>query len=372
MTEAFSPRDEADVAELVASTSGPLELIAGGSKRAIGRPIDAPQLDLTRLSGVVDYQPDELVMTALAATPLAQVEELLATRGQRLVFEPPPLEVLLDTRAAATLGGTLAANACGSRRFAAGAARDHFLGFRAVNGRGERFKAGGRVVKNVTGYDLPKLLAGSWGTLAVLTEVTVRVHPMPEFQHSVVMAELDVEQAARILARALALPCEVSGAAFIPGLGVCLRLEGFEASVIARTRQLTEALAKEDHALLPQSESVALWQRISGVTALCDMPIVWRIALPPKDLPRLVRALAPERYLVDWGGGLLWVGASEPNAAGIRGALQGGHATLIKAPAAVRTSTAVFEPLPAALANLAARLKAAFDPADRFNPGRMR
>ena len=371
MTQPLRPRDEADLAELIASTRGPLEPVAGGSKRAIGRPVDAQRLDLALLSGVVDYEPDELVLTAAAATPLAEVEALLAARGQRLVFEPPQLEALLDVRAAPTLGGTLAANACGSRRFAVGAARDHFLGFRAVNGRGERFKAGGRVVKNVTGYDLPKLLAGSWGTLAVLTEVSVRVHPMPECQHTLLVPTAEVEHAARMLARSVALPCEVTGAAFVPGRGVCLRLEGFETSVKARAQQLLEALGQPQHTRLQQADSAALWRQISGVSTLADMPIVWRIALPPADLPRLLRALAPARYLVDWAGGLLWVGAAEANGADVRDALQAGHATLIKAPPSVRANTAVFGPLPAPLASLAARLKAAFDPAGRLNPGRM-
>jgi glycolate oxidase FAD binding subunit len=372
VTAALRPRDEADLAEIIATTRGPLEPLAGGSKRAIGRPIEARVLDLTDLNGIVCYEPDELVLSARAATPLAEVERLLAGCGQRLAFEPPPLDALLGTRAAATLGGTLAANASGSRRFAAGAARDHFLGFRAVNGRGERFKAGGRVVKNVTGYDLPKLLAGSWGTLAVLTEVTVRVHAAPECEHTLVLPADDAERAAQIFTRVLALPCEVSGAAFEPGRGVCLRLEGFETSVLARSERLLDVLGRPDHDLVSGSDSGALWRQIAGAAAVASAPLVWRLSLPPADVSRVVRALAPERYLIDWGGGLLWVGAAEVDADTVRGALKSGHATLIKAPASVRAATAVFPPLPAALALLAARLKAAFDPADRLNPGRMR
>ena len=176
----LAPRDEADLAELVAATRAPLEPVAGGSKRCVGRPVAAEALDLSALRGILDYEPRELVLTARAATPLEEIEGALAAHSQRLAFEPPDWTRLLATRGRPTLGGTLAANASGSRRITAGAARDHFLGLRAVSGRAERFKAGGRVVKNVTGYDLPKLLAGSWGTLAVLTEVTVRVHPAPE------------------------------------------------------------------------------------------------------------------------------------------------------------------------------------------------
>jgi glycolate oxidase FAD binding subunit len=371
MTEALHPRDEADVAEIIAGSSGPLELLGGGSKRSIGRPFDARVLGLGALRGILDYDPGELVLTARAATPLAEVEQLLAARDQRLAFEPPPLEGLLGTGDAATLGGTLAANASGPRRFAAGAARDHFLGFRAVNGRGEAFKAGGRVVKNVTGYDLPKLLAGSWGTLAVLTEVTVRVQPASESEQTLVLPAAQAEAASEIFARSLALPCEVSGAAFEPGRGVCLRLEGFEASVAARMRRLLDAFGSPEHALLAGSESRARWRQIAAVEALAGSPIVWRLSVPPTEAARIVRALAAERYLIDWGGGLVWIGASEAHTVHVRGILKMGHATLIKAPAHVRAQTAVFPPLPTALAALAARLKAAFDPADRLNPGRM-
>ena len=171
------PRDAADAADIVAGAQRPLEPVGGGSKRAIGRPIEADLLDLGELAGIVTYEPAELVLTAQAATPLATLDAALATHAQRLAFEPPDFGTLLGVRGEQTIGGVLAANLAGSRRVAAGAARDHFLGFNAVSGRGEQFKAGGKVVKNVTGYDLPKLLAGSWGTLAVLTDVTLRVTP---------------------------------------------------------------------------------------------------------------------------------------------------------------------------------------------------
>lgn len=371
MSDTLQPRDEADLAEIIATATQPLEPLAGGSKRPIGRPVAARALQLSALSGIIDYQPDELVLTARAATPLTEIERALGERGQRLAFEPPQLGALLGAAGEPTLGGTLAANSSGSRRFAAGAARDHFLGFRAVSGRGERFKGGGRVVKNVTGYDLPKLLAGSWGTLAVLTEVTVRVHPAPECTRTLLFAAGTVEQAAQIFRRALAIPCDVSGAAFEPGRGVALRLEGFEPSVQSRGAQLLDALGRPEHAELAAEEAHRFWQQTGGGAVLADERIVWRLSVPPQECARIVRALAPERYLVDWGGGLLWIGAQEADAARVRGALSSGHALLIKAPPEVRAATAVFQPLPAPLAALTARLKAAFDPSERLNPGRM-
>ena len=371
----LKPRDEAEVAEIIAATRGPLEPIAGGTKRAIGRPVEAETLELGALRGILDYEPEELVITARAATPLAEVEAALREHRQRLAFEPPDWTALLGTHAGATLGGVIAANASGSRRLAAGAARDHFLGFRAVSGRGERFQAGGRVVKNVTGYDLPKLLAGSWGTLAVLTEVTVRVHPLPECERTLVLAAHGAGEALRLMSTALGSPCEVSSAAFAPRLGVALRLEGFAPSVAARSRALEEALSPEagvaDRYWLEEEASSRLWHEVGGAQSLARYPIVWRLSIAPSDALRLLERIEAEDYLIDWGGGLVWIAASQADPGRVRRALEGGHATLFKASREVRAAIPVFEPLSAALAALTARVKASFDPACRLNPGRM-
>src|SRR5438874_2349729 len=204
----FVPSDLSELREAVAealAAEEPLELVAGGSKRALGRPVQsAHTLDLSRLSGIRDYAPSELVLTAGAATPLAEIERVLAEHGQMLAFEPPGWGGLLGVEdASPTLGGVLACNLSGSRRIKAGAARDHFLGFRAVSGRGEIFKAGGKVVKNVTGYDLCKLMAGSHGTLAALEEVTIKVLPRPEIEATVMLAGIAPETAPRVMAAAL-------------------------------------------------------------------------------------------------------------------------------------------------------------------------
>src|SRR5438045_4268573 len=181
----LTPTDIDELREAVAealAAEEPLEVVGGGSKRRLGRPLQtAHTLELSRLSGIRDYAPSELVLTAGAATPLAEIERALSEHNQMLAFEPPGWGGLLGVEdAAPTLGGILACNLSGPRRIKAGAARDHFLGFSAVSGRGEIFKAGGKVVKNVTGYDLPKLMAGSYGTLAALEEATVKVLPQPE------------------------------------------------------------------------------------------------------------------------------------------------------------------------------------------------
>jgi len=369
--ELLRPRDAVDVAEILATHPRVLEPVGSGSKRAIGRPMDADYLDLSALTGILQYEPAELVLTARAATPLSAIEAALTGHAQRLAFEPPDFGRLLGVRAAQTLGGVLAANLAGSRRVFSGAARDHFLGFNAVSGRGERFKAGGKVVKNVTGYDLPKLLAGSWGTLAVLTEVTIRVAPAPEVERTLIMPGRIVEQAVERLTIALGSPYEVSSAAFDPQVGCLLRLEGFAASVEARTAALLEVLGSPEAAQIEADGSRALWRDIGDAAALADWPIVWRVSVPPSDAARVLAALAPERYLLDWGGGLIWAAYRELDAARVRGAVREGHATLLKAPPTARSTTPVFHPQPPTLAAVAARVKAALDPHNRLNPGRM-
>ncbi len=365
------PGDEAHVAEIIAGATGALEPVAGGTLRSVGKSVAGELLDLSLLSGIVDYEPGELVLTARAATPLAAIESALAEHRQRLAFEPPDWGPLLGSPGRPTIGGVLAANASGSRRVVAGAARDHFLGFRAVSGRGERFKGGGRVVKNVTGYDLPKLLAGSWGTLAVLTEVTVRVNPAPEHERTLLVAESDPVAAIQSMTDALGSRCEVSAAAFVPRSGVALRLEGFVPSVNARATDLVERLGRPQGAWLEGDESRSFWVSVGAARLLAAHPIVWRLSVPPSDAARIIEQLVPEDYFLDWGGGLLWIGCESADADRVRGAVRSGHAFLIKAPAAVRAATAVFHPAPAPLAAVAARLKHAFDPQGRLNPGRM-
>jgi glycolate oxidase FAD binding subunit len=366
----LAPRDAVELAEIIRTHVRPLEPIGLGSKRSIGRPVDADALDLAALDGILAYEPDELVLTARAATPLAVIEAALATHRQRLAFEPPDYGPLLGIECGQTLGGVLATNLAGSRRVTAGAARDHFLGFDAVSGRGEHFKAGGKVVKNVTGYDLPKLIAGSWGTLAVLTEATIRVAPLPEAEITLIVESETPESAVELMTQALGSSCDVSSAAFDPRQGVALRLEGFAASVDARATAL-RALLNAGGTELASSQSLAFWARHGGAHALADWPVVWRISVPPSHAPRVLASLAPERYLLDWGGGLIWAAYGRLDAAQVRGAVREGHATLIKAPATARRETCTFPPPPASLAAVHARIKLAFDPDNRLNPGKL-
>ena len=382
----------------------PVEVVAGATKRGLGRPLQLPRiLDLSRLAGIRDYQPSELVLTAGAATPLDEIEAPLSSAQQMLAFEPPDWTGLfvLPTSAAhqATLGGALACNLSGPRRVKAGAARDHFLGFRGVSGRGEVFKAGGKVVKNVTGYDLCKLMAGSYGTLAALEEVTIKVLPRPETVCTVLLCGLDPVAAVQRLSRALASPHEVSGAAYLaasstaaltPLAGLpavaALRLEGPHPSVVFRRERLLAELASDcESAVLEAEPSAAFWRSIRDVAPLARPTdhALWRVSVAPSRGAELGEAITrglDANWYLDWGGGLLWVavaGAEDGGAAVIRAAMPGadgrgtGHATLIRGSPPLRRAVPVFEPQPPPLARLAARVKASFDPRRILNPGRM-
>jgi glycolate oxidase FAD binding subunit len=366
----LKPASTEELAEILAADERPLEPVGTGSKRAIGRPVEADLLDLSRLTGVVDYRPSELVLTARAATPLAELEALLGENRQRLAFEPPSLARLFGSEAEhQSIGGVLAANLSGSRRIAAGAARDHFLGVTAVNGQGKTFRAGGKVVKNVTGYDLPKLLAGSWGSLAVMSEVTLKVVPEPETELTLIVPDEDPATAVSTLSHALGSAHEVSSAAFDPWRGSALRLEGIAASVAAREQALLEDLGYPEVERLDADASRAYWATTGGAEALADWPVVWRISVPPSDAPRVVEAIAPERYLLDWGGGLVWAAFKSVDSPRVRGALREGHAFLLKAPPDSRPCRQ--QPPSAVLAQVLEKLRQAFDPAGRLNPGRM-
>ena len=398
----FQPADAQELREIIAAAAAErqaMEVVGGGSKRALGRPLQVEHtLDLSALAGIVAYEPSELVLTAGAATPLAEIERALEGASQMLAFEPADWGRLLGgDQGEQTLGGVLACNLSGPRRFKAGAARDHFLGFHAVSGRGETFKAGGKVVKNVTGYDLSKLMAGSYGTLAVLSEVTLKVLPRPEKTRTVLLRGLDEGRAVAAMTAALNSPHEVSGAAHLPaGLTprsqvryvagaaaavTALRVEGPGPSVAFRCAALRRELAQfAESEELHSLNSARFWQEIRDAEPLAAEPggVVWRLSLPPAEAPAVLRRLqgvGDLAFFLDWGGGLLWLavaGAEDGGAVAIRAAHRGnGHATLLRAPASLREAVPVFEPQAPALAALSARVKESFDPLRILNPGRL-
>lgn len=366
----------------------PLELIGHGTKRAIGRPPTTDAiLDLSALAGIALYEPQELVLTAGAGTPLAEIEAALRQSNQRLGFEPPDHAALFGNEPGRqTLGGIVATNLSGSRRLTGGACRDHVLGFSAVSGRGEAFKSGGRVVKNVTGYDLSKLIAGSWGTLAALSQISVKVLPRPEAEATLLLSGLEAGPAVAAIAQALGSPQEVSAACWLPaglagargrgGSVMALRLEGLAGSVrfrAAALRGMFSAAAPVDR--IEAEDSADFWRWIGNAEPLsaATAPLLWKISVPPSAGPAMLAACPGAQGFLDWGGGLVWCAGEAETAPALRAAAQrlGGHATLIRAPEALRRGLDVFEPLSGALGQLTRRVKASFDPEGILNPGRL-
>jgi glycolate oxidase FAD binding subunit len=399
LEKSFRPVSEEQVRDTVAwavSETAPLEIVGHGSKRALGRPMQtAATLDLSDLTGVTLYEPEELVLAAKAGTPLAELEALLAERNQEFQFEPMDYGPLLgEAPGRGTIGGMLSTNLAGPRRLKVGAARDHVLGIRCVTGRGEVIKSGGRVVKNVTGYDLSKGLAGAWGTLGVLTEVTMKVMPRPQTETTIVVAGLDDAAGTEAMAAALGSSAEVASAAHLPEsvrgrvleraftkAATVLRLEGFAPSVDYRFEKLAALLSPYGAVeRLDADLSRRLWREIRDVTPFADgtMRPVWRVSVAPMTGYQLVATLRLKLGVdafYDWQGGLVWLRMEAgPDAEFLRAtikALGGGHATLVRAAPELRDTVPVFEPQPGPLAALSMRLKEQFDPAGILNPGRM-
>ena len=400
-------RDAKDVEQAVreaVASEQPLEIIGHGSKRLIGQPMATNAvLDLSALSAVTSYEPNELIVTVQAGAPLADVQSLIDSKNQQFAFEPVNTAALLGTPELGTIGGMIGAGLAGPRRIKAGGARDHLLGAHAVSGFGDSFKAGGKVVKNVTGYDLCKLLAGSWGTLAVMTEVTLKVMPRPESERTLVLRGLDAIAANRAMTAALGSPFDVSGAAHLPnsafrsevsGLGelgarretlTLLRLEGITVSAAHRAAALAKALAPFGSAqILEDAASAHAWSSIRDVIpfaasgALGGAP-VWRIVCPPAAGGALGERLARDTggdVIYDWGGGLIWAALPprpDAQAGLVRQRVEAafGHATLIRAPEQVRRNVDVFHPQPGGLADLSERVRLSFDPKNILNRGRL-
>jgi len=386
------PGTEAEACERVraaADRAERLRIVGGGTKDGLGRPAqDEATLSARGLTGITLYEPAEMVIGARAGTPLAEVEALLASRNQMLTFEPVDYRGLFGTTGEPTIGAVAAINNSGPRRINAGAARDSLIGVRFINGRGEAIKSGGRVMKNVTGLDLVKLMAGAHGTLGLLTEVTFKVLPVNERVATLVFAGLDDSRAIEALAAALGSPFELTGAAHLPaGLGAAesrtlMRLEGFADSIAYRLGELRRLLKRYGAPeILDGEDGAALWRGVRDASPLAEPrgDALWRISTAPSRGPVVTAAVAariPARWFYDWGGGLIWLATSASGDAGaeaVRATIraQGGHATLVRAPDAVRAAVPVFEPQPEALLRITAGIKAAHDPAAIFNPGRM-
>jgi glycolate oxidase FAD binding subunit len=394
----LAPTDEAGVEAAVADASAkrePLLVSGNGTKSGMLRPVQAARSLSTRnLSGVTLYSPQELIISARAGTPLAEIEAVVAERGQHVIAEPPDFSLLFGSSEPQTIGGIIATNLSGPRRVAWGAMRDHLLGVRAVTGRGETIHSGGRVLKNVTGLDLCKLLAGSHGTLGIITEVTLKVLPAPEAVGTLVLPNLDAMEGVRSLSAALGSPYSVSAAAWLPrdaaarvpelaGFGssvTLVRIEDFAASVTYRTKRLSDDLRHPATHILDDGTSHAVWR---SVRDLVPLPLaaddaVWRVSVRPSAGPTVFQVLTDAfgaRGFLDWGGGLAWIAG--PATAAAHAAVEatasaaGGVWMLMRAPEPFRAAVQVVPPEPKPLDRITRRVKAALDPYAILNPGRM-
>ena len=395
-----APNTEAELAEAIGDAYRAVEpiLVCGqGSKQATMRPVQAARSVSTRnLTGIALYSPTELIVSAKSGTPLAEIEATLAANNQHLIAEPPDYSALLGSTASQTIGGVVAAGLSGPRRVAWGATRDHVMGIRAVNGMGETIRSGGRVLKNVTGLDICKLLTGSHGTLAVMTEITLKVLPAPERRATLAIAGLDPVRGVAALSAALGSPYAVSAAAYLPEEAVALapgiswlsgpvalvRIEDFAPSVAYRSERLRSDLAEYGAAeILDDGASRAVWAAVRDAQALpaSAEDAIWRVSVRPSAGPRVmasVEAAFGAKCFLDWGGGLVWIAGPASDAAHLAvcavARREGGTWRLFRAPEALRGACEVIPPEPAPLARIGARVKLAFDPKSILNPGRMR
>ena len=378
------PDTAEEAAEIVREADGPLRIEGGGGLAGLGRPIQtATTLKLDRLKGVVEYSPTELYATFRSGTTLAEAEAALAENNQRLAFEPPDLSSLFGGQGPTTVGGLAATGLSGPARLSAGALRDYLLGVRFIDGRGEAMHGGGRVMKNVTGYDLCKLTAGAFGTLGAITEVTFKALPKAPETRTLVLHGLDAKSGQAALSAALKTAFEPLATAYLPAeRQAALRFEGFPESLDYRLKSIVEYLPKTDCSVLEGDASTAFWRSVRDADALTasEGDAVWRISTAPTVGPLLAEGLKDAvgaRYFLDWAGGLVWLAipqsAEDAGAEAVRAAVaeKGGHATLMRAAEAVRATVDVFEPLATPVLELTRGLKRTFDPEAKLNPGRM-
>lgn len=390
---ALEPCDEAEICEAVGQacvSQSPLAVVGAGSRSGLGRPVneESTPMSIRRLDGVVFYEPAELVICARAGTPVRRIKELLSAERQELAFEPMNHGTFYSNAdEEGTIGGLTAVGAAGPRRIKVGSARDHLLGFRGVTGRGEAVKSGGRVMKNVTGFDLSKLICGSHGTLAVLTEVTFKVLPKADTETTVSFCASSEDAGLSLLRHATALPLDISGCAVTPDDGGAvvrahLRFEGTPRSIRARIAALRSAFEGASADMLDEDASRNFWRAVRDADLVRRVDgDIWRISTAPTNAWPLVRDLRQDGVPIlarfyDWAGGLVWLTtepAADAHSEKIRSAVDrcGGHATLVRAKLSVRTSIPVFHPQASALAALTRRIKNSFDPLHILNRGRV-
>lgn len=366
MTQIFSFKQEQDLAGFVQERVDPI-FITGGQTRGVN--LECDRVDMTGLSGIVDYEPGALTMIAKAGTSLEHIEQVLTAEGQQLAFEPTILNHALGLSGVSTIGGVFATNASGSRRIQAGAARDFLLGVRYVDGLGNVIKNGGRVMKNVTGYDIVKLMAGSWGTLGLMTEVSFKVLPMPVTQSTLIISNIDADAGVDVMTGSLNTAFDVNGVAYdIAARCAYIRVEGFEKSVEYRSKSLKDSLSTQyEINVCADVDSADIWSKIRNLSPISDQSgDLWKISVRPTDGPKIVKSLGLTCGVMDWSGGLIWAKLDANRTAGdVLGHIPG-HAVNLSAKAGAKFSNSN-----AALADLQSAIQAKFDPKAVFNPGLM-
>ena len=402
------PEKEKEVSNLIKKfykSNIPIEIVGSGSKRKIGKPLQcAKVLNLSKINGIIEYLPEELYIKVKACTPLEQIEKELKKNNQQLAFEPINFGYLLNGKSdSGTAAGQVACNISGPRRFKVGSVRDHVLGFRGVNGRGDIIKSGGTVVKNVTGYDLSKLICGSYGTLVVLTEITFKVLPLPQESKTLIIHDQQLESASDFLDRSISSSSDVSGATFLPiqpenngcmmdvektfklndlkhkGSLTAIRIEGSKNSIEQRVQNLINELKIIDTniSILETYQSEIFWNKVKNLEFFSlSKNNILRIVVPPSECIKLVYQLSNKfKYFLDWGGALMWLEAyelSEEMFESIRRKVvkRGGYVTMIKNSNYLPYVEDVFT-ISSERFTISQNIKKSFDPKRILNPGKM-
>ncbi len=404
----FSPDNELELSKTVKKLyqeNLSVEIIGSGSKRRIGKKLKCKKiLDLSKLSGVIEYLPEELYIKVKACTPIAEIEALLKKHNQELAFEPLDLGYMFYGKSnKGTASGHVSCNFSGPRRFKVGSIRDHVIGFRAVNGTGDIIKSGGNVVKNVTGYDLCKLICGSFGTLVALTELTFKVLPAKENNNTLAIHELSIKDAITILNKVASSSSDTSGAVFLPlepkngnyeqnieklfklndlqykGPFTAIRLEGSKTSIQERLANLKKELDldSKETSNLDTYQSTLFWEKIKNLEFFNNSKnAVLRAVIPPSGCVKLINFLDNKyKYFVDWGGSLVWFEVNNLSNNSLQSIRQfvlelNGYLTVIKHPDDQRSLEEVFTVAPDRL-DISNNIKKSFDPKKIFNPGKM-
>ena len=396
----FAPKEEIEIQQIIKhcfKKNLPIEIVGSQTKRRIGKQLQcAKTLDMSNYSGIIDYKPEELYITVKAGTPLKEIQNQLKKNNQHLAFEPTNFSEIFKTSAnEGTIGGTLSCNFSGSRRFKVGSARDHILGFKGFNGKGEKIKSGGTVVKNVTGYDLSKLITGSFGTLLVLSEITMKVLPLESYSKTIIVSDLSLEHGLAIMSSAIATSNDPSGAVYYPanfrnnfvfndlthpGSITAIRVEGTKISTNQRIDNLLKELSLMDKKLtiLDSTQSEIFWEdtRNLKVFSKNDTSLIRAVA-PPAATLNLINRLKTfhPNYFLDWGGSLIWIELDYLSSQKIDQIRQrivetNGYMTVIKSKDNIKSSSEIFTIDPIKF-KISQNIKKSFDPKRIFNPGKM-